>query len=327
MTIKEVRHNAFEKYKRHRLNSWVLSIICGLFIAALLLGGILSEVFLLLIIPFVVLPFLFACIVAHFGLQARDELSGKALFKLFSLYYRNPFNHSFGVVRSFFKAVLIELVASLIFTGVMYTIYANSPTFIDSINEFIELLRTNALTTENMQELLDRNNGELSNFINLTNGISFLVASLSFVVFVTREAITIYTRLSLRDVPLANQIARATMRVNYKHFNMAFFALNWPLYALIILGMTIGMLVSIFAFDNYVIAPSVGLSSGIALATLYLPFYFANLEAIFDYLTIDIESLSEEYVKEVFQRYGVNIEVKEVKEENKNDPSNEDRNE
>ncbi len=328
MTIREVRHNAFERYKKHAVNSWILAIICGLFIAALLLAGMLSEIFLLIIVPFIALPFLFACIVSHFGLQARDELSGKGLFKLYGLYFQQPFFHSFGVLRSFFKAILIELVTSIIVSGICYTIYSNSPTFIDSINEFITLFRTNGLTTENMQALLEANDGELSNFVNLTNGISFLIASLAFIVFISREAITIYTRLSLRNIPLANQIARATLKVNYKHFNMAFFALNWPLFILIIVGMLVGMLISIFGLNNYIIAPSVGLSVGVALSTLYLPFYFANLEAIFDYLAIDIETLNDEYVKEVFMKYGVNIEVKEEKiEENKNDPSNEDRNE
>lgn len=327
MTIKEVRHNAFEKYKKHAVNSWVLAIICGLFIAALLLAGMLSEIFLIAIVPFIVLPFLFACIVSHFGLQARDELSGRGLFRFYGLYFQSPFLHSFGVLRSFFKAILIELVTSLIVSGVCYTIFANSPTFIDSINEFISLFRTNALTAENMQALLEANDGELSKFVNLTNGISFLIASLAFIVFISREAITIYTRLSLRNIPLANQIARATMRVNYKHFNMAFFALNWPLYVLIIVGMLIGMLISIYGLNNYVIASSIGLSTGVALSTLFLPFYFANQEAIFDYLSIDIQSLSEEYVKDVFMKYGVNIEVKEEKvEDNKNDPSDEDRN-
>ena len=61
MKIKELRKIAFKKYKSHRLNSWILATICALFIAAITLISIVSEALVIIFIPFVILPFFFAC--------------------------------------------------------------------------------------------------------------------------------------------------------------------------------------------------------------------------------------------------------------------------
>ena len=85
-----------------------------------------------------------------------------------------------------------------------------------------------------------------------------------------------------------------------------------------------GMMLSIFAFNSYASAGVLGLVIAIALSSTYLPFFFANNEAIFEFLSLDIASIGEDYIKEVFQKYGV--EVDEVKKEevegNKKDPDN-----
>ena len=324
MTIKEIRNNAFEIYKKHKMNSWILSIICGLFIAALLLIGILSELFYVIIIPLVVFPFLFSCFLCHLGLAHKDELTARNLFRGFNLFFRYPYRSSFSAIRSFFKTLLVELAVSGAVLGICYAIYSQSETFSVTINEIIDQLANSTLTNESLQALLDANDYEVSNYVNLTNAITFLIGALVFFVFITRESITIYTRLNIKNVPLAHQIARAAIKVNYKKFNKAYFALNWPLFLILIGGMIGGCVLAIFAFENYALAGVLGLVVGVALSSTYLPFFFANNEAIFEFLSIDIASIGEDYIKDVFQKYGV--EVDEVKKEevegNKKDPDN-----
>ena len=324
MTIKEIRNNAFEIYKKHKMNSWILSIICGLFIAALLLIGILSELFYVIIIPLVVFPFLFSCFLCHLGLAHKDELTARNLFRGYNLFFRYPYRSSFSAIRSFFKTLLVELAVSGAVLGICYAIYSQSETFSVTINEIIDQLANSTLTNESLQALLDANDYEVSNYVNLTNAITFLIGALAFFVFITRESITIYTRLNIKNVPLAHQIARAAIKVNYKKFNKAYFALNWPLFLILIGGMIGGCVLAIFAFENYALAGVLGLVVGVALSSTYLPFFFANNEAIFEFLSIDIASIGEDYIKDVFQKYGV--EVDEVKKEevegNKKDPDN-----
>lgn len=338
MTIKDTRKKAFDIYKSHVVNSWILSLICALFIAALCLVGIVSEILLIIIIPFLALPFFFSCIVSHLGLSAVDELSGKNLFRYFAVYFRPPFNSSFSVIVSFLKTLLVQLVIGGIVIGTCYAVFTASPTFIETFNKIVDMVRSGTVTSESLNAALDANGGELNRFIYLSSGISNCISAFAFIYFISKEAITIYTRLKVRDIPLGHQIAKATIRLNYSKYTLGYLALNWPLLVILIVGMSLGMVLSIFAFHNYMICGPVGISTGIALSSLYLPFYFANLEALNDYLAIDIASLSEEYVKGIFEKYGIHFKAEEVvegtkkeeKEENpeekKNDPS-EDRNE
>ena len=323
ISVKEIRQNALNIYKKHQMNSWILSIICGLFIAALLLIGILSELFYLLIIPLVVFPFFFSCFVSHLGLAHKDELTARNLFRGYGLFFQNPYRSSFSAIKSFLKTLLVELAVSGAVLGICYAIYSQSDTFTVTINEIIEQLSNGALTNDSLQALLELNNNEVYNYVNITNAITFLIGALAFIVFITRESITIYTRLNTRNIPLAHQIARAAIKVNYKNFNKAYFALNWPLILILFFGMISGCLLSIFAFDNYAIAGVIGLVMGVALSSAYLPFFFANNEAIFEALSLDIDSIGEDYIKEVFKKYGVELEEvkkEEVVEGNKKDP-------
>lgn len=324
MSNKEIREKAFEIYKKHRLNSWVLSIICGLFIAALLLIGILSELFYLLIIPLVIFPFLFSCFVNHASLSQQDELTAGGLFKGYKLFFSRPYFNSFSAIRSFLKTLLVELAVSGAVLGICYAVYSQSETFAVTVNEIIEQVTHNTITSESLQALLDANDYELSNYVNLTNSITFLCGAFAFIVLIARESITIYIRLHIRNIPLAHQIARAAIKGNYKKYNKAFFGLNWPLLLILLAGMVGGVILSIYAFDNYALASVLGLCISVALMPLYLPFFFANNEAIYEALAMDIASIGEQYVQDVFKKYGMELE-QEKKEEvdgNKKDPDN-----
>ncbi len=300
MSLKEVRTNALSKYKAHKFNSWIISVICGLFLGALSLLGLISEALIIILIPFVILPFLFACILSHASLAEKDELTAGNLFGFYRLFFRPPFFNSFSAIRSFFKSLLVEIVLGFAATGIVYAIYSQSETFVVSLNQLIESISTMSITTEQYQALLDSNGGELGNFMDLTNAINFFIFAAAFILFILKEEITIYLRVIMKNVPLAHQISRESIKNNQKKFMGAFLGLNWPLFVILIAGMIGGTVLSIMVFHNYAICGAVGLAMGIGLSSLFLPFYFSNMEAIFEYLSIDISSSTSKYLQRVF---------------------------
>lgn len=295
-----MRTRAFEKYKAHKLNSWIIAIICGLFIGALTLLGLISEALIILLIPFLILPFFFACVFSHAALGEKDELTAGNLFGYYRLFFRPPFFSSFSAIRSFLKSILVEIVLGFVATGIIYAIYAQSETFIVTLNQVIESISDMSITVEQYQAALDANGGELGHFMDLTNAFTFLIFAGSFIFFILKEEVTIYIRVVTKNIPLAHQIARASIKANAKKFNLAFLALNWPLFLITLAGMGGGITLSILAFNNYAACGAIGLAMGIALSSLYLPFYFANMESIFEGLAIDISGASQEYVQRVF---------------------------
>lgn len=311
MNIKEVRQNALSRYKQHPVNSWIISVICGLFLAALVLIGMVSELLVILLLPLLILPFFFACVVSHLSLSQKDELTFKNLYGFYRLFFRPPFYSSFSAILSFIKAFACEIVIGFIATGICYAAFATSASFVATLEQLAESLSNMTITQESYQAALEANNYELANFLNLTNGINLMLFGLAFILFISREEITIFIRLKTRNIPLAKQIARASIRANSRNFNKAFFALNWPLFVILIVGMVGGCFLSIYVFNNYAICGVVGLSMGIGLTSAFLPFYFSNMEEIESQLSIDIGVVSEEYVKNVFRKYGVDVEINE----------------
>ena len=311
--VKEVRQKALEKYKSHILNSWIISIICGLFIAALVLVGILSEALTIILVPFLILPFFFACAVSHVSLREKDELTGGNLFAFYRLFFRPPFFSSFSAIKSFLKAFLVALVISFVSTGICYFVFSQSGSFQPSLNQLIESVSNMTITDEQYQLLLEANDNELANFFNLTDAITFMAYAFGFIFFILREEITIYIRLSIKNIPLAGAISRASIKSNSGKFNKLYFALNWPLLLIMLVGMVGGTILSILVFHNYSISGVIGLSVGLALSSTFLPFYFANMEAIFEELAIDIASFSEQYLKDVFNKqYGFDPDKEQV---------------
>lgn len=309
MSVRDVRKAALSKYRAHRFNSWIISVICGLFLGALTLLGLVSEALILILIPFLILPFLFACVLSHTALGEKDELTARNLFGFYRLFYRPPFFSSFSAIRSFFKSILVELVLGFVATGIIYAIFNSmTQTFIITLNQVIESISDMSITAEQYQAALDANGGELGHFMDLTNAVNFLIFAFAFIFFILKEEITIYMRVVMKNMPLAHRISRFAISENYKKYLKLFLALNWPLFIIILSGMAGGCVLSILVFKNYAICGAVGLSMGLALSSIYLPFYFSNMEAIFEDLTIDISSASSKYLERIFGTQVINEE-------------------
>ena len=302
MSIKEVRANALSKYKSHKFNSWIISIICGLFLAALTLFGLISEALIILLIPFVILPFLFSCALSHTALSEKDELTAGNMFGFYRLFFKSPFTSSFSAIRSFFKSILFELVLGFISTGIIFGVFSAvfKDNFLVPLNELIVSVSDMSITSESYTAILDKNGGLVGHFMDLTNAVNFLIFAFAFIFFILKEEITIYIRVVIKNVPLAHQISRNAIRENYKPFMKTLLALNWPLFVILLFGMIGGCFLSILVFHNYSICGAVGLATGIGLSSTFLPFYFSNMEAIFESLSIDISKATTKYLERVF---------------------------
>lgn len=324
MTMRECKDLSHQIYSSHRVNSWIIGIICGLFISAIVLLGLLFSGLELLFVPFLMLPFFFACMVSHYDLSREDYLTGKKLFRFFRLFFSINFYSSFGILRSFFKALLIELIVSVLGFGVTFLIFSKtSSTFNETIKTLFELIQNNELTTKAFNDLLAVNNDELYHFFYINTLLSSCAFSLAFTFFISKEALSVYLRLSFNQSPMTNGISRIAMKKIKKPYLKAFLYCNWTLFVLMLLGMVSGSFFAIYFLKDYSVSSTVAVSFGLAFTSLFLPFYFSNMEAIYKTISIDIRSASEEYVKTVFGKYGMKIDVDthEVVDGEKKDPS------
>ncbi len=309
MKIKDLFLLSFNNVKKNLPNVIVLSIICGLFLAALYLLDIVLPGTSFFITLLVVLPFFFACIMTYRSFKYKADLQGKNLFAYFLLYFKPPFFGCFRVVWSFLKMLIVELIVSLVAGSIICAIfYKAEPLFSAAINEMLELIQSGSLTQEALDSYLLTYEEILVKFGFFMNAIPLAASCVYFIYCVTMEAPSIYLRSSIAqsNPVLIKDTYRQTIKQNRGKFYKLFFGLNWPLLLLCLIGYGLGSLVS-YAFFGFSIneAFSCSVCGALVMMTFYLPFYFSNNEIIYELFINDFKDVYKEIVDDIKTRLSV----------------------
>jgi len=314
MKMNEIRARAREIHKMHAGNAWILSIICaffigGLFFAAMMLSRF-SGLILLLASALVFLPFFFACTMAHRGFVFNNgNLTGRGLLHYYSLYFTPSFNSSYRFFKTFFLTILFDIVLSITAGLVLYLIFKNNAEFVEVIDELTNYLNNGKY--EEASKLLQESEIFIR-FTNLTVNIS-TIGSIGFAVWhILKNNYSVSYRIHFPNANpnIVNISYRRFEKMNRNLINKMFYSLNWPILVLFFLGLAIGGVVSALFLDNGFIISVAG-ASGFLLALFYLPFYFANLEAMDDALFSLYKDNMRDTAKEMAERIKENEQLNE----------------
>ncbi len=307
MKIKETFARSKKYYSAHPLNSWVLGITCAIFIAAIYGFDLAIPGLNYLMIPILGIPFFFASIISHFQLKMNNEVQTRNFSRFFALYFTKPFRSSFRVLISFFKSLIIEAVFTIVLFIIFYLIFTNNygSTFNDNFVGFFETLTDSSLTTTAynaaIQEYLSANNNMLYVFLNLIIIPSSFFSSLSFIYFISLESLSVFARLifSQNPPPFTKIALKGAIKKQGKSFYATYFGLNWPLFILVIIGFVGGLTVTLQFVGDITLASTIAMMSGLGLTSLFLPFYFCNMEAIYSFLDKDVRTISKNLTKQM----------------------------
>ena len=283
--MSELRKNALTIYKKTWLESWLIGLFTGLFIAGILAINYFFPAFWILTIPFIVLPAFFAAIVAHVRLRYNESLTFSKSLKQFTLFYRFPFNSSFSYIGSFFKSLVVLF--GFLLLGSSFGFYVVS-IFKPGLNGALESLQQaindgKTFSYDLIQELLSMNDYALFTYLCVIVLPAFMLFAIALVYFITRNATGVYIRTNIKsDNP---QFIKLVQNYVYARYRMKMFkkymALNWPLIALFAIGYITTAILMCFWSKSILDIASFSFAGGIALTSLYLPFYFCNMEAIY----------------------------------------------
>jgi len=317
MTIKELRGRALAKYKSHKLNSWILGLVCGLFSASIVALNIVLPSLTIITVPLLVLPCIFACAVLHEAINEGIEVNLSNFLKYFALFFRSPFNHSFNVIRNFFKSLLRFLGVFIISSVVVYMIYANiyGDTFVNLYNAFAEAVYDET-DSDIINSLLMENDNLLMQYIISSIEPALFVSVFAFIFLCSKDSVKIYLSVCLpkSNSSFIHKTAKRAMHQHSKEYYKYHLGLNWPLIILMLVGFVGGRIMTGFVFDNPLMGVSVGVSFGFALSSFFFPFYFANNSTIFEEFEPYFKNSSKEIVEDLIHRIES---VTEVDEEDK----------
>ena len=316
-----LRSISFNKFKTNPTSYLAVGVMCGLFLLLVVILAFIDPAILVIAVPLLALPFLFASHVACYYLQINQQISPTAYVRYFVGFFRSQFRGSFRGLISFLKSLGFYFATLAVAGIVFYLIYkANfGDTFVNSFNSLVFNYVNNAeFTYEDLIALLTQNDSMLLTFIVYISAVAIPLSMLAFIYYISFSSLSIYYRANvafgaaaLLKMSVGNTYARhrSEMRKDW-------FSLNWPMLALSLAGMLGFALLDLFLVKRVDLLPTFVIVGGVALLMFYLPFYFANMETIYKKYETNFKEGNQEAIETILQRIQNSIDLSEEEKKN-----------
>jgi len=278
---------------------WVMSVFCVL----VLLGTIALELVIpagtIISFPLLFCPIFFACYAILYTIKFGGTVTVGSTFKIGFTYFKNPNFGCFRLIRNLFKAVLVYLIASAVLSIVCRYIFTNiyGADFTNSYDELMSF--STSLDMEAFVNFLSQESLAID-YINMYGSLANSCGIFAFVFGIIYSSISLYTRINLQQAPApaVNGLVNEFLKSYRKEYRRDFWYLNWPIFLLLLVGFAAGYLIIILGkFDyNYLII--ITSLTGIIFMLPYVPFMFANMEALFDKYGPEFKKTGERMAEE-----------------------------
>ena len=277
---KKLFNDASELYKENALVSWVLGVFLALVIAGISLIGLFIPYVAVVLIPFLVLPFLFATQVAFIDTYNKNQLTFTSFFKFFVSFFKPNNYGTYMFARSFLKSLLGFLVVyTLSSIAASITIYLIDK---QGTMNMLTVLQDIIFNGEYLESTLEEALGSSYRLYVMFENIVTVSCSISLVLFllffISRNSVALYLRMNIPTLP--NGLYRDTFNVtisrNRKAFHKDFFSLNWPMFAIYLFTSIALIPLSLMFTTNGAVIASISVASGLALLMFFFPFFFSN---------------------------------------------------
>lgn len=315
MNKESLRHISWNRFKKNYASYIAVSIMCALFLILVCGLSFLDPFLTILAVPFFFFPLLFACHVSCCFLDANQRITAGAFSRYYLGFYRSQFRNSFKGLMSYLKTLAIYVVGIVITYFILYRVFAYNfgDLFNTSFEELIEVYSSNETTYEDVIAVLNDNNGLLLTFINYLISIPLLFAIPGFIYFISIPSLSIYYRVNIHEG--APSLIRIAINRTFARFGRKikgdWFKLNWPLLVLSFLGGIGALLLDVLLFRNFALLLPIVIIGSVVLLVFYLPFYFANMEALYLKYEEGFKSGNQEAIEEVLHRIQNSIDLNE----------------
>ena len=315
MAKESLRVVSFNRFKKNISSYLAVGIMCGLFLILVASLNFIDPLVSIVCIPIIVLPVLFASHISCYFLEAKQRITIGAFGRYFVGFFRGQFRGSFRGIVAFFKSLGIYIVALIVAYFVLYYVFANhyGDLFIASFNDLIEVYSASDTTYDDLFNVLYANDGMLLTFINYVASFPIPLTLSSFIYFISVSSISIYYRTNVNGV--TGSLIRIGVNKTYSRYGLKiqgdWFKLNWPMIVLSLLGSIGGIILTIFLIKNVEFMFPVSVIGSVILLVFFLPFYFANMEAIYLKYEEGFKRGNNEAIQEVLTRIQTSIDLSE----------------
>lgn len=277
--FKEAKSLYFKKLKAKSS----IACIYGFIIIACLIAAYFFAPILIILFPFIILPFTFAFFCANASLNANIDKPISIMFVFVKRYFSPRFNGIYRALFGFLKVLILYFVITIVVSLIGLAIIKNcDPNFAQLYDRL--LFATSQDEMDSILALIMEN----PSFIILTivdSAISFGVSVCYFFHHLFINSIKIYFALNatstmpVKDLNVLNKYSFKKIR---KDFYKNYYSVASITFAMFLIGYITGILLTIFIFKlDYTQAPIVGVFGGFILSFISFPFLFDMIEILF----------------------------------------------
>ena len=311
-----LRASSFNRFKSNPSSYIAIGVMGGLFLLISMLIAFISPTFLLLSVPLIGFPFLFASHIASYYLQINQQVTFSAFLRYYYGFFRAQFRSSFRGIISLLKSLIFYfvsvLIAALIFVAIFTNKYGSD--FTEALTNFVSsyFYSTN-ITYEELIAMLNANDGMLLTFIFYVSAFGIPLAMLAFIYYISFASLSIYYRANVAFAapPLLRMTISNTYSLHRRNMRKDWFVLNWPLLLLSFVGMAGFAVLDILVVKRVDLLPAFVIVGGVAMLVFYLPFYFTNMEVIYKKYETNFKEGNQRAIEEVLRKIQNSIDLSE----------------
>lgn len=318
MSKSKLKQQASEYYRHSPVSCWILGLTSGVLVAAIIALDLLVPCISFLTIPFLIVPILFSAQVQHVMLKTEATITVTSSLRTFGLYYKRDFFGTFSIIFNFFKSLVVFLVLETTISMAASTIFVIlNPQFEASINSLYQLLYSYEFTYEDIINQLNANNYLILKFLSICIIPSVFIALIFFVYNLSRYSLMVYYKMHLRrtDSRFAKLVYQFAMRGRRIEMLRNYLSLQWPLYLLLVIGFAGGSVFGYFFYYDILKMIGFGLVGGALLSAFFLPFFFSNMQALYDMYAGLYDAVTKEVTTSLIGRLQSDIDLSEQEKE------------
>ena len=276
-----VAKQAFKDYKQSfAFRSGAISFL-GLVIILCLMLAFVFPLSLLLTIPFLILPMILGFIGINLSL-AKNNPKPTLIFRIASLYYTSLFYGCFRYMKGLLKAIIAYLITSFVAITILYFTVAQYDA------EFMNLM-TQTISLENsinLTKLIEDLQGNSTYVLieNITAISAFFLFSYVLIHHILKESLKAsYNIHTIQPMPsnLLNIVHKRAFKGIRKDFYLNYYASQWFVILLFVLGYWGGSLLAVFVFNLIGFQAAIfGLFVAILLTLFLLPYTFGVINLL-----------------------------------------------
>ena len=311
-----LRTTSINRFKGNPTSYIAIGLMGGLFLIISMVVAFIWPTFLIITIPLIGLPFLFASHIASYYLQINQPVTFSAYLRYYYGFFRTQFRSSFKAIVSFFKSLIFYIASIIVAAIVFYFIFKAKygDLFTNSIAELVyNYFYSMDTTYEDLLVMLHANDNLLLTFIVYISAFGIPLAMFAFIYYISFASLSIYYRANVAFAapPLLRMAINNTYAIHHKNMRKDWFVLNWPLLALSLIGMVLFSLLDLLIIKRIDLLPAFVMVGGVSMLVFYLPFYFTNMEVIYKKYEEYFKQGNQKAIEDVLRKIQNSIDLSE----------------